>query len=268
MSRKLFVLACLAGAGVLFAAPSSAADLASATIAAWNEYVSRTEARIAGELADRRRFLTLDVGKEGDGVRRTLLAGGLVIRRIDAGGTDVPDGTIHHWRAAVLVPGISLDRLVAALRDPQSHGYKPADVLQWRLLHRQGARERVFLQIQRREIVTAVFNTEHDVRFTVHGPGRMSSRSVATRIAEIADPGTPHAREKPVGRDRGFLWRLNSYWRYTQVGSDVRIDLESLSLSRTVPRITRPVVRPIIDRVARESLARTLNSVQRFLEAS
>ena len=83
----------------------------------------------------------------------------------------------------------------------------------------------------------------------------VTSRSVSTRIAESD------------GGDRGFLWRLNSYWRYTQLGNDVRVDLESLALSRSVPGVARPVARPIIDRIARESLLRTLDSVQRFLEA-
>jgi hypothetical protein len=82
-----------------------------------------------------------------------------------------------------------------------------------------------------------------------------TSRSVATRITEAG------------GGDRGFLWRLNSYWRYTQVGPDVRVDLESISLSRAVPRVARPVARPLVDRIANESLQRTLDSVQRFLQA-
>jgi hypothetical protein len=62
------------------------------------------------------------------------------------------------------------------------------------------------------------------------------------------------------------LWRLNSYWRYTQVDDDVRIDVESISLSRDVPRVVRPVAGPIVARVARESLVRTLESVRTFLE--
>jgi hypothetical protein len=51
------------------------------------------------------------------------------------------------------------------------------------------------------------------------------------------------------------------------VGADVRVDLESLSLSRAIPRVARPVARPIVDRIARESLNRTLDSVQRYLQA-
>jgi hypothetical protein len=168
---------------------------------------------------------------------------------------DIPGGTIYHSRGSTLVRRTTVDRVVRALMYP---GTPPPqeDVLESRVLSRTDTTLRVYLKLARTVIVTVTYDTEHQVNFTRHSPGMATSRSVSTRIVESG------------GGDRGFLWRLNSYWRYTQVGSDVRIDLESLSLSRTVPRITRPVVRPIIDRVARESLARTLNSVQRFLEAS
>jgi len=137
-------------------------------------------------------------------------------------------------------------------------GTPPAqeDVLESRVMSRNGNTLRVYLKLARSAIVTVVYDTEHDVTFTRHAPGMVTSRSVATRIAESG------------GGDRGFLWRLNSYWRYTQVGPDVRVDLESLSLSRSVPRVARAVARPMIDRIARESLERTLVSLQRFLQAA
>ncbi len=51
------------------------------------------------------------------------------------------------------------------------------------------------------------------------------------------EPGSIEAnglakREKPEGKDRGFLWRLNSYWRYQQVDGGVLVECESLTLSR------------------------------------
>jgi hypothetical protein len=129
------------------------------------------------------------------------------------------------------------------------------DVLESRVLARTDNTLRVYLKLARTAVVTVVYDTEHQVTFTRYSPTMVTSRSVSTRIAECD------------GGDRGFLWRLNSYWRYTQVGGDVRVDLESLSLSRAIPRVARPVARPIIDRIARESLLRTLDSVKRFLEA-
>jgi hypothetical protein len=167
---------------------------------------------------------------------------------------DVPGGTIYHSSGSTLIRLTTVDRVVRALMYP---GTPPPqeDVLESRVLARTDSTLRVYLKLARSALVTVVYDTEHQVTFTRHSPTMATSRSVSTRIAECD------------GDDRGFLWRLNSYWRYTQVGSDVRVDLESLSLSRSVPRVARPVARPIIDRIARESLLRTLDSVKRFLEA-
>ena len=114
-------------------------------------------------------------------------------------------------------------------------------------------------------IITATYNTEHAVEYTRVSPERASSRSISTKIAEIAGAGTPQEREKPPGEDHGFLWRLNAYWRFEQSGNGVLIECESVSLSRSVPLVVRPVVGPIANRIARESLARTLRSLRAFL---
>jgi hypothetical protein len=82
---------------------------------------------------------------------------------------------------------------------------------------------------------------------------------VATRITELDDQG----RGKIPGEDRGFLWRMNAYWRYEQVRGGVIVDLESLTLSRGIPLGLGTVVRPLIDRIARESMARTLENIRR-----
>lgn len=167
---------------------------------------------------------------------------------------DIPGGTIYHSSGSTLIRRTTVDRVVKALMYP---GTPPPqeDVLESRVLARTDNTLRVYLKLARTAVVTVVYDTEHQVTFTRHSPMMATSRSVSTRIQEHD------------GGDRGFLWRLNSYWRYTQVGNDVRVDLESLSLSRGVPRVARPVARPIVDRIARESIHRTLESIRRFLEA-
>ena len=89
----------------------------------------------------------------------------------------------------------------------------------------------------------------------------------ATRIAELANAGTKNEREKVPGDDNGFLWRLNAYWRYEQVDGGVLIECESVSLSRVVPFAVRLFVSPIVERIARESLERTLVSLRATLSA-
>jgi hypothetical protein len=47
----------------------------------------------------------------------------------------------------------------------------------------------------------------------------------------------------------------------------VIVECESVSLSRQVPVLVRAVANPIVDRIARESLNRTLTSLQTVLMA-
>jgi len=165
----------------------------------------------------------------------------------------VPGGTIYHWRGATLVRGTTVGEVMRRLRDP---GTPPPqeDVLESRVLARRPNGLRVYLKLARTALITVTYHTEHDVSFASPSPFVATSRSVSTRIEETG------------GSDRGFLWRLNSYWRYTQVGNDVRVELESISLSRGVPRVARPAALPLANRIARESMTRTLSSLRMFLE--
>jgi hypothetical protein len=88
------------------------------------------------------------------------------------------------------------------------------------------------------------------------------------RIVELADAGTPRERERAASEDRGFLWRLNAYWRFEQHGDGVIVECESVSLSRTVPTLLRPVAGPIVTRIARESLERSLRALRESLIAN
>lgn len=200
------------------------------TLAAWNRHVARTEAQLPQHERD------------------------APIHEPEGRTIQVPGGTIHEWRGSLLVHGITVPALVRALSDP---GLPPPsdDVLDARVLRRGEDSLSVYLKLTRSAIVTVTYDSEHDVMFARHSPGFATSRSVSTRIRETD------------GGDRGFLWRLNSYWRYRQVGAAVQVDVLSLSLSRDVPMLARPIAGPIINRVARESMRRTLEAMQRFAVA-
>ena len=86
---------------------------------------------------------------------------------------------------------------------------------------------------------------------------------MATRIAELDAAGEPTEREKAAGDDRGFLWRLRSYWRFQEVPGGVIVELESVSLSRGIPRAFRWIVGRYLDSVPRESIEATLAPIRR-----
>jgi putative flippase GtrA len=246
----------------LFLAPlPAAAGPSPATIAAWQRYDASIDACHAAA-SSRCPFFLED--RQGESWRDEVIRGG--IRMASMAPPPVPDGRLHHWVGSVFVPRATLGGVLERLEQntgQESRSYE--DVLASRLLWRDGDHLRVFMKLRRTNIVTVTYNTEHDVVYRRLGPTRATSRSVATRIAELAGAGTAHEREKAPGDDNGFLWRLNAYWRYEETAGGVLIECESVSLSRAVPMLLRPIANPLIDRIARESLERTLRTLKTLL---
>ena len=130
---------------------------------------------------------------------------------------EIPEGIVHHWLGVVFVPGATVDQGLALLQAYDRHGtiYKPA-ITRSRLISRDGDAFKFFLRFYAKKVITVVLDTEHEARFTRESPTQARSRIVSTRIAEVENPDTPQQREKPVGDDGGYLWRLNSYWRVVE----------------------------------------------------
>ena len=254
-------------AALVIPGSGAAATLQPNTVKAWDTYVAATEARIARELAAPRGFLVSDFSPEATSARERVLRGDVVIAKMNTTGStgamvDVPDGLISHWRGSVFLPGVTLDSLLQRLQYPNERGPHQQDVLALRVLARQPDHLKLFVRMTRSKIVTVTYNTEHVLDYRRQGSTRASSRSIATKIAELDGLGTGTERERLQGEDRGFMWRLNSYWRYEQVEGGVIVELESLTLSRSVPLGLAVVVQPIISRVARESIDRTLENIR------
>jgi hypothetical protein len=236
-----------AGAATAAAAPA-AAELEPQTEQAWRAYIRDTESRRAREIATRSGFPAARPGV-------------VTVAPLGENGTDgsveIAGGAlVHHWRGRVVIPGVTLEDVLRQVR----RAPRQSDVLASKILEDRGDTLRVYLKLTRKELITVTYNTEHLVELTDHGPGRASSRSVATKIAELADAGTPREREKPAGSDLGLLWRLNAYWWYEEVPGGVLVECESLSLSRGIPLLLRPFASGTVDRIARESMTRTLDT--------
>jgi putative flippase GtrA len=227
----------------------------------WDAYIRTVDRRHADGSAG---FFALD-RRNVQGWRERAARGEIPMTEVEPPG--IPDAKMHHWAGAVFVPNATVDAVIARMQayaGRESEFYE--EVKASKLLERSGDRLRVFMRIERDAgILTATYNTEHAVEYRRIGQNRAASRSISTKIAEIADAGTAHEREKAAGEDHGFLWRLNAYWRFEQAGNGVLIECESVSLSRSVPFLVRPVVGPIANRIARESLERTLRSLRAFL---
>ena len=251
----------------LLAAPAAAAELQPRTVAAFDRYVRVTEA-----LFRESPFLRIDGLPEAE--RRAKLdaigRGELYIERLttrDEGKTiDVPGGLVHHWLGSVFVPGATVDQAVALLQDYDKHAdiYRPA-IARSKVLARDGDVFRVYLRFFMKKVITVVLNSEHEARFTRPGPDRAESRIYTVRIAEVDDPDTPREREKPVGHDGGFLWRLYTYWRFLDRDGGTYIQCEAISLTRGLPVGLGWLIRPFVTSIPRESLTFTLETTRTAL---
>jgi hypothetical protein len=252
--------------GVVAGASLTAAELQPRTVAAFDRYVRATESSLkAGpflyvdRLPPSRRAEALAMMKRGllsIEAPRTLEGG----REID-----VPGGIVHHWVGTAFVPGATLDQALRILQDYDRHDriYAPT-VARSKLLSHEGDRYRFFLRFRMKKVITVVVNSEHDARFT-REPDRVEGWIHSTRIAEVENPDEPGEREKPVGQDGGYLWRLNTYWRLLLRDGGLYIQCESVSLTRGIPLGFGWLVGPFVTSIPKESLTFTLETTRKQL---
>ncbi|HXJ15893.1 MAG TPA: hypothetical protein VNM68_01705 [Candidatus Polarisedimenticolia bacterium] len=264
------VALCTAGLSGL-AAPATGADLEPATRAAFDRYVQRTEAQMNSELARHEPFLWIerlppDRRVEAD---RQVRAGQIVVQRLgtwdeNSSGdrvkpVSVPGGMIHHWIGTVFIPGASLAQTLAFEEDYDRHAnYFRPDVMRSKILQHNGNDFVIELRLYKKKVITTVLDTEHQVHYTLVDSTRARSRSRSTRIQEVDDAGKPDERLEPVGHDHGFLWRMNTYWRFEQGNGGTYVECESVSLTRDIPAGLGWLIGPYVTSVPRESLIFTL----------
>ena len=246
------------------------AKLQPKTAQGFAKYVAAVEARRAKEIANNEPFLEFERYPSAQQARvmASMKRGEIHVERgrvsRDQAAAEIPidGGLINHWRGTVFVPNVKLDDLLKVLQEPQTDKHKQEDVLSSRVVSRDGDSQKVFLRLRRTKFVTVVYDTEYDVDYKRLAPDRALSNSISTRIVEIENAGTPRERALPEGNDHGYMWRLNSYWRYKQVDGGVLVEIESLTLSRDLPAIIGSLIRPIVNSTARESMSRTRPSVR------
>ncbi|MEQ1913193.1 MAG: GtrA family protein, partial [Vicinamibacterales bacterium] len=128
--------ATVAGVVLLAQSHAAAADLKPETLAAWHRHIAVVESTLQDHQDD-------PPVTEPQG--RTY---------------SVQGGSIHEWRGSATIKGITTAQLVRAL---QSRGLPPPaeDILDARVLERDGDRLRVYMKITRSAIVTVTYDTEH-----------------------------------------------------------------------------------------------------------
>jgi hypothetical protein len=254
----------------------AAAELKPKTLQAFHRYVAAAEARMKREQRSPDDLLYIETlpKSQFDSIMASLKQGEVYvqpvrIRDANSGSLDVPDGMIHHWVGDVFIPGRSVTSALDVLRDYNDFKnlYKP-EVIRSRLVSREDEDDyKVYLRLQKKSIVTVTLDTWYDIHFTPIGKNSGYSQSVSTRIQQVDDPGTPNEHLEPVGNDSGFLWRINSYWRYQQRDNGVIVEWESISLSRDIPFLLAWFVKPLVRSISREAVTDMLTATRKAVLA-
>ncbi|MGA2182688.1 MAG: hypothetical protein ABSH47_06630 [Bryobacteraceae bacterium] len=253
--KTLLLGAAIVGA-LGFAEDDGATSLEPEPRAKYEAYIRATEARIQHEV----RSATYLWSARSPARWQLVRSGQVVVEPWnETGDSDIGDAIIHDWIGSVFIPGVKLDRVVSFLQDYNSHKhYYHPEVVDSRLVGHDGNDWELRYRLVKHKIVTVVLDVNQTVNFYPLSQTRVHTRSVATRIAEIRNAGTPSEHEAKPGKDHGFLWRLNTYWRLEEKDGGVYVECQTISLTRSPPFGLGWLINPIIRTFPPESLARLL----------
>ncbi|MFP5277223.1 MAG: hypothetical protein ACLGPM_08905 [Acidobacteriota bacterium] len=241
-----------------------AAQPSAAATAHFDAYTQSLEARLSQQHLSASGFIA---GLQNPDVAARLRNGEPIIENRTPADSSVGGALLHAWRGTVFVPGATAADCERLLRDYSAypHVYAP-EILSSRVLSQHGNQYRVKIRLLQKHVITVVMDTDYDVTFGQLDADHGYSASRSTHIAEISRPGTPQEHPLSAAEDRGFLWRLNIYWSWEQRDGGVYMQMETVTLTRTVPTGLNWLIGSYINKVPRQSLDFTLRATRNALQ--
>jgi len=239
---------------------ASATELKPEAARGFDRYLQLSQQRMEGSTGTGA-FLWVDSlpdARRSDAHAR-LSRGEVVTDRVETrdseGQIHTPGAMIHDWVSTVFIPGTSLQKVLSTVQDYDRHRtyYSPA-VTRSKILAHHGDDFKIYLRLTRKKIVTVVLDTEYRIHYQRLDANRVQSTSFSTSIAEVEHAGEPDETQLPAGKDHGFLWRMDSFWRFYQADGGVYVQCEAISLTRDIPLGLNWLIKPFIESVPRESL--------------
>jgi len=230
------------------AAPTTAAN------AAFDEYARLLETRMAAQHSSARNFVSQTKQERAPSQANPL------VERVAM--TNLPGALLHHWRATQFIPNARVADLDSLLRNFNAYPklFAPQVERASRTLTSPD-HARLEMRARQRHVLTVVLDAEYDVSFARLDLQHQYSISRSTYIHEIDSPGTHAEHVLPPDHEHGFLWRQNTYWSYEETDGGLLIQVESLSLTRSIPIGIGWAIGPYVESIPRESLEFTLHCI-------
>jgi hypothetical protein len=247
-----------AGAHCVFGQPAPTA------VSAFNSYTGAVESRLARQHRSQEGFL-VSVGSASQIER--LRTGDLIVEHLaPVDNAASPGATLYHWRGTAFAPGAKAADFERLMKNIAAYPqYFSPQVLQAKVLSQDGDRVQAMMCVRQKHVLTVVMDTTYDIAFGRLDAQQGYSVSRSTKVSEIDSPGTADERVLSAKEEHGFLWRLNTYWSYEERDGGLYMQIESVSLTRSIPNGLRWAVQPFVESVPRESLEFTLRSTRNAL---
>ncbi len=175
---------------------------------------------------------------------------GQKIRTLEANGPNphkLAGGQLYDWIGASFIPGATLSRLLGMLQDYDHRAQNfPETISASKLLCFTPPDH---FQYTMRMKEPAILDVDSDVVWERVDAQRWRCRSVSTRVLE-------------VGKDHGYLRRLNSYWRFAETGKGVFVEAEAITLSDRFGAMTRALGSALMGINPEKSLRHSLTSMR------
>jgi hypothetical protein len=251
----LLLPACVAGWG----------EAPAAAVREFNDYIGKVESRLVQQHRSPKGFVA-SVGSSVQTDAR-LRRGEVIVEKLTpAKEAEMSGALLHHWRGTAFVHGAAVADFEQLMKDFSGYPQRFApQIVRAAILSPHDGRVpdhfAASMRVRHHHVITVVMDTAYEIRY-----GRLDGQhgynaSWSTRISEIASAGTSKERLLSDGEEHGFLWRMNTYWSYEERDGGLYMQVESVSLTRSIPVGLGWVVRPYVESVPRESLEFTLRAV-------
>jgi hypothetical protein len=241
---------------------SSAVELHSDTLQAWEKYIANADGRMQARLDDRQPFLWSD---EAAGRSACLRHGEILVAPVRGRGSrSVVGGLIHDWVGAVFIPNATLEGVLAVVHDYDRYKefYKP--VVADSKVFACTETDQYFSMVWQRKVLFVDAAIESQYR--AHGfalDGRRGYSIInTTEVREIEDYGRSQERLLEPGHGNGFIWRLHSIARYEESDGGVYLELEAIALTRDIPASLGWLVHSMVNHLSINSLTTSLRQTR------
>jgi hypothetical protein len=234
--------------------PGIAEEPTAAAASGFTSYIGQVEARLDQQHRSPDSFLARE-----DSAR--LRKGEPIIEKMTpSSGAELPGALLHHWRGTAFAAGARADDFERLMKDFPAYPRRfSPQVVRASVIAQQDDQYKVLLRVRQHHVITVVMDTAYDILFG-RRDGRGYSIARSTKISEIKSPGTSDERALTSEEEHGFLWRMSTYWSYEERDGGLYMQIESVTLTRSIPTGLGWVIGPFVESIPRESLEFTLRS--------